>query len=194
MCKLFGYIVVSMCIVFGVGCRVVRDVNVSETLQLPMTAQLYLSANLWYTNPDNIDARNLHTGDFIPVGTAVSIVESTNIKLVFRTLHSSQLFTVNYDESWMVLPVEEFMKRYFTSTPAQQQFDAVNAQFLDAIKGGRLEKGMTRNEVLMAWGYPVTARTRNLENTTWIYLYEPFKSKRVIFDKNGKVSDFIDLN
>lgn len=174
------------------ACRAVRDVNISETLQVPATTQLYLAANLWYTDAQNIDARNLHQGNFIRVGTPIAILQSTNVQLKFKTISDDKEYTVVYDESWMMLPVEDFVRRYLSTLSPKEQFAKVNPRFAEAIRNGKIEKGMSREEVLMSWGYPVTARTPKLDNNTWIYLYEPFRSSRVIFVEQ-KVSDHIDL-
>jgi len=53
----------------------------------------------------------------------------------------------------------------------------------------RLTKGMSREQVLMAVGYPVSSENPNLDSKVWHYWLSSFAEFRVVFDDRGLVSE-----
>lgn len=188
----FGTVLILM-IAVTVGCRATYDINVNQVLQLPASAKLYTAANIWYTDSQAIDPRNIQKGEMIPFGTEIQIAEASNKEVVFRTVQDGKLYRVTYDQSWMMIPAEEYLKRYVTRQSAMEQELAMNPASYEKARRGIVTKGMTRDEVLRAWGYPLTARTPSLKADTWIYMTDgEFNVNRVIF-RNDVVLEFLSL-
>ncbi|MEO8084181.1 MAG: outer membrane protein assembly factor BamE [Ardenticatenales bacterium] len=55
------------------------------------------------------------------------------------------------------------------------------------IKNGRVEVGMTKEQVLMSLGYPPTHRTASTDLDTWVYWYTRWKTYNVMFNEAGTV-------
>ena len=53
----------------------------------------------------------------------------------------------------------------------------------------RVTKGMSREQVLMAVGYPVSSENPNLDAKVWRYWLSSFAEFRVTFDDRGLVTD-----
>ena len=56
----------------------------------------------------------------------------------------------------------------------------------DAMREGKLGQGMTKEQTLIARGYPPAHRTPSLEATEWIYYDTPGFVDRVVF-ADGKI-------
>jgi hypothetical protein len=48
---------------------------------------------------------------------------------------------------------------------------------------------MTREQVLMSVGYPVSSENHNLEDKTWRFWLGSYSEFRVRFDANGRVTE-----
>jgi outer membrane protein assembly factor BamE (lipoprotein component of BamABCDE complex) len=60
----------------------------------------------------------------------------------------------------------------------------------DAISNARVEKGMTKEQVLMSIGYPPTHRTASTQMNNWTYWYNRWVTFVIIFDDQGFVSGY----
>ena len=56
------------------------------------------------------------------------------------------------------------------------------------IKEGKAYKGMTKDGIRIALGYPAKHRTPSLEDNTWIYWRNRFRTMAVEFGADGKVT------
>lgn len=56
------------------------------------------------------------------------------------------------------------------------------------IKSGTAIKGMTKEGVKAALGYPAAHKTPSLNDNEWIFWTNRFGTYAVIFDKNNRVS------
>jgi hypothetical protein len=177
------------------GCA--RNVIVSEALQLPEGAKIYTRCNIWYQDPDDISAVNYHTGNILPFGTEVEEVEadmgSVTIRpfleksrgsVAFKVKKTGQEFYISYDETWMMIPMEEYLRRIFSDKPQKDLAKGIKSSIYEKIIRGIVEEGMTRKEVLLAYGYPVVHRTPSLLEDTWVYWDAKMNTARVIFKKD----------
>jgi hypothetical protein len=57
------------------------------------------------------------------------------------------------------------------------------------IKLGEIEVGMSKDAVLMAYGYPPAHRTPSLESDQWVYWLNRFVNRPVVF-RDGRVSQW----
>ena len=78
--------------VLMVGCA--DPVVFSEVFQQTKEQKIYTKYNLWYTDPLQMDVRNIQQGSFIPVGTepvallyiqrSVPITEKSSVSVTYR--------------------------------------------------------------------------------------------------------------
>ena len=165
--------------VFFSGCA--RVVIVQEALQLPEGAKTYTAYNIWYEDPDNISSLNYQKGRLLPFGTEIEIVEADGRSFTFREKSNGQKFRISYDESWMMIPIEDYLKRLLTTKTPEELVAGIKPSVLEKISKGLVDEGMTRKEVLLAYGYPVVHRTPSLKDDTWIYWKEPLVTTRVVY-------------
>jgi len=89
------------------------------------------------------------------------------------------------------LGLEAFAKRYVVTEDPRAKLATYPAKLRDAIQAGRVGRGMTREQVLMSVGYPISSETPRLEATTWRYWVSSFSEFQVVFDDAGRVKEVI---
>lgn len=169
-----------------------RTVSVAETLSIPEHTEIFTAYNLWYDDPANMTTLNTQKGTIIPFGTQIEIIEATDKKIKFRTTSDELEFTIKYDPQYRLQTVEEYIKDVFTISSSSDLAENLSPLAYEKIKRGIVEKGMTKNEVRLAYGPPCAFRTSSPEAKTWVYWTDFLVGKHVIFNKD-KVLDIIEL-
>lgn len=77
------------------------------------------------------------------------------------------------------LTIESFAQRWIVPTDPRKDLSAWSAKTQQAVKAGRVMKGMNRKQVLMSLGYPTSRATPNLDDPIWTYN----GGYKVIFDE-----------
>jgi hypothetical protein len=77
-------------------------------------------------------------------------------------------------------------------TLSTEPTDLSGFEFQKDIKVGRLRKGMTKEEAILARGYPPVHRTYSTEDDRWIYQQNRFAVQMVVF-ADGKLIEGRDI-
>lgn len=85
------------------------------------------------------------------------------------------------------LPMVEFARRYIVTEDPKIRLAGFEPQVRDAIVAGRLLPGMTREQVTMALGWPISSENPRLDAPVWRYWVNAFGEYQVSFDAQGKV-------
>ena len=118
------------------------------------------------------------------------ILSATESKINFRI--KDKVFTIFYHSDRFMMPVEDFLKQLFTTETSADLAAGLSPIAYEKLRRGIVEPGMSRKNVITAYGPPVRTRTPNLLSDTWVYWLDRAKTKRVIF-KNDKVLEEIVL-
>lgn len=59
----------------------------------------------------------------------------------------------------------------------------------EQIRLGTIKKGMSKDAVIMAYGYPPTIRTPTTDASSWTYWKNRWVTRIIRFGEDGKVSD-----
>jgi len=149
----------------------------------------YTAANIWYENPEKILSTNYHRGTILPVGTKVRVDEVKGKKIRFGDGHGQE-FEITFMEkhSSRIVDLWAYFRRYFSrDNPLQgRPYEGFSKSERRNIKMGEIEVGMSKEAVLMAYGYPPAHRTPSLESDQWVYWINRFVNKTVVF-QNGRV-------
>lgn len=171
----------------GVGCWVALFLQV---LSLGGDAQemepevYYTAVNIWCRDPRAIPTTNYHAGDIIPVGTRISLIKSAGIHIVFETddkkkytiLHMVKHSRINLDKI--------FVRMFAVDDPLAPggDFHKLTREEQKAVAEGTVVVGMSKAAVLMAYGYPPSHRTPDLDGKLWIYWRGRRRTVSVQFD------------
>ena len=183
-------VIVSLFIIAAVpGCR---QIIVAEVMQQPLGSKVYLKHNIWYQDPANIDCLNIQKGKILPFGTEIAPVKASDGKLSFKT-KDGKVFTIYYDYALIMLPMEAYIKQIFTLKNREELTKGMKPEMVKKLLLGKVERGMTKDQVILACGVPPTCRTPSTVNSTWIYWLTSDSVFRVIF-RDDKVKTTINID
>jgi len=170
---------------------------------------LYLQTNLFYEKPTKMFSTNYHKGKLLPAGTKVKIqlvgseAETGDAgmggvaatfgsfpQIVFKTLEGKVLHKIRYVRNHHdKVKLNDLASMYFKETDPLKSsaYAGFTNKEKDAIKKGVVTEGMSKEAVIMAWGYPPQHQTPSTEYNSWIYWYSRYVRKIVEFDDNGRV-------
>ena len=100
-------------------------------------------------------------------------------KLTLRRLDNGQEIKVENADKYTKKSITEIASLMLSAekTPLEKLPDEVAS----AIRSGEMRKGMTRELVLMARGYPPAHETPSIESDRWVYWSSRFVKHTVVF-------------
>lgn len=150
----------------------------------------YTTANIWYENPQKIYSTNYHRGAIIPAGSKVTKIKVSGNKIQFVVENSSS-FKIIYLKKYSSrhMNIWDYFKQYFSeSNPMRKDgpYEKFTQDEKEFITMGEIMKGMSKDSVLMSYGYPPGHQTHSLKSNIWIYWVSRFV-KRSVYFKGDKV-------
>ncbi len=188
--RIFTLVIFPLILIGVAGCA--RQVIVAEVLQQPLGKKIYLKQNIWYEDQKNIFCLNMQKGKILNFGTEVEPIEASDYKLSFKT-KDGKVFIIDYDYSLIMLPMEAFIKQMFSFKNRAELTEGMKPADVELLLRGKVKRGMTKNQVILACGIPPACRTPSTLNSTWIYWLDNDTVYRVVF-RRDKVNALIDIN
>ena len=167
-----------------------RTIIPEEVLQMPEFAPVYTSFNLWYDADGVMTSANIQEGTILPFGTEIQFIEADTDRIIFKRVSDGKIFKLKYSLDRTLVTIEQYIRRAFVLKNKKELTIGVRPTILEKISRGIVEKGMTRNEVLLAYGPPPPMRTPSESVDTWIYWTDDGVTIRVVFFGN-RVIDLI---
>jgi hypothetical protein len=151
-------------------------------------ATRYLCCNLYYDKDKTTDA-NWQAGIKVPFGTPVHIDQVRRDSIEF-TPEGHPTITLSYKYGDKAVPFETYFEQLLVENDPHAKLKRVPAKRVEAIERGQIEKGMTKEQVLLARGIPPGNRTPSLDSPTWTYWRNRWDTMTVYFvgDKVERVS------
>jgi SmpA/OmlA family protein len=157
-------------------------------LQEYQSRSLMTCCNIHYEG-DEINDANYFVGATIPPGTPVQVQSMTGNSITFAADGRTLTLVHSYGTD------QESMQQYFgkvlVSDDPKVRLSTFPRSAQQAIHDGRVEKGMTREQVIMSLGYPPTHRTASTTANEWTYWYNRWVTYKVEFDNGGLVSNVV---
>jgi SmpA / OmlA family len=89
------------------------------------------------------------------------------------------------------ITLPEFAQRYVVTQDPKQKMAAFAPAVREAILAAKVMPGMTREQVLMAIGYPVASENPSLDAPVWRYWRDSWSEFQVQFDDKGVVKTVV---
>lgn len=121
----------------------------------------------------------------IAFGTPVRITGYGSNRVHVQIDGTSQSIGNDYSRE---LDLAAFARRYVVTEDPRPKLAAWPAKIQEAIRSARVTPGMTRDQVVMAVGYPVTSENPHLDARVWRYWLWSFSEFKVAFGTDGRVS------
>ena len=148
----------------------------------------YTAYTLWYENPKKMSSINHHMGTMIPAGSEVIDVSIHGKHIGFQLAGGGGAFSIQFIRKYHPgVSIEEFKKRLFVSESLEERIKGFSEEEKTMIRKGMVEKGMSKEALLVSWGNPPEHQTPSTTANTWFYWRNRFMKQAVDFDQNGKV-------
>jgi hypothetical protein len=122
----------------------------------------------------------------IPVGSPVRVTGYGRNRVLVEVAGAKQAIGNDYSRD---LGPEDFARRWVVAEDPARKMAGYPPKIREAIKSARITKGMTREQVLMAVGYPISSENPHLDAPVWRMWISSFAEFQVMFDKGGKVAN-----
>ena len=147
--------------------------------------EFYTQVNMWVEVKGVIPTTNYHMGELIPLGSRVTVTAANARDIKFN--YNGRALTMRREHRHTLASVGEVQNRMFNSTNPLQSaaFTSLSAQHQADVRAGRVTVGMTKEAVLMAYGYPPEHETA-IAGDVWKFWRNRYISQTVTF-ANGRV-------
>lgn len=167
------------------GCGAVRSVTGSAPAVDPAAYSGYLCCNLRTDGRWASDSNYAENGKrVIPVGTPMQVTGFGRNRVNVLVNGTEQSIGNDYSRD---LDDAAFANRWVVRQDPKAQMASYSPKVREAIESARVSKGMTRKQVFMAYGYPISSENPNLDAPVLRYWLSSFAPVTVMFDKAGRV-------
>jgi outer membrane protein assembly factor BamE (lipoprotein component of BamABCDE complex) len=146
--------------------------------------QLYAQSNLQLQKGKLVPV-NYRTGSMIPIGTVVKVLDKG--KSAYECITDGGVEFTFLPHKQIRQPIDQVFKLFVSNEDPRPRINKLSASDQALVKKGALERGMSRDAVLLSIGPPPSHKTPSLESSTWMYWKSKFATFKVIFGDDGKV-------
>lgn len=181
MKKIVSIVVLFITTLF-IGCGSAIPVPAEKQALIDESTVLYSKVSMW-TEKNRIDGTNYSVGLHLPVNTEVKVL-AINAKVITLEINGEK---ISYLTSTKHTKVDSLamIDRLFSKT--KTNISKYSAATIENINNGTVAMGMTKEEVLLARGYPPFSATAGVKANRWKYWRNRWVTALVTF-KDGKVS------
>ena len=120
----------------------------------------------------------------VPAGTPVKVTGYGRHRVLVEMDGKKLAIGNDYSRS---VALEDFAKRYVLAEDPTLALDKFSPKAREAIKAVRITRGMTRQQVLMAVGYPIASENPELDSTLWRYWTSRSEEYQVFWSEDRRV-------
>lgn len=122
----------------------------------------------------------------VPVGTPAKVTGYGRYRVHVELGGGKQAIGNDYSRD---LEPGAFAQRYVVAEDPKAKIAQFLPKVKQAIESARVSPGMTREQVIMAVGYPVSSENPHLDAKVWRFWLSSFAEFQVLFDDAGKVKE-----
>ena len=159
-----------------------------ELLREYASRSLVTCCNIHYETQAINDA-NYYVGATLPLGTPVQVQSVTDDSVTF--LGDGHTLTLTHQYGKDQEPMRQYLDKILVADDPKARVATYSRAVQDAIRDSRVERGMTREQVILAIGYPPTHRTPSIDASEWLYWYNHWVTYKVQFGPDGKVANVV---
>lgn len=154
---------------------------------LMKSSSVVLKTNL---HPDPIRSKlytvNYLRSGLLPMCTPVELIELGGKRLVFKDKTSGIQYY--YDRHRSTADLANYLLDYFGTSCDKEKVKTMSKIDQEGITKGKVLKGMSKDAVTLAVGFPPKHQTHSLVRNEWRYWINRWKTMVVKFNDQGKVS------
>lgn len=185
---IIGITLMAILFLFQAGCR-----GGASTVSVPTASVVYLKNNI---HVQQHESKNEYRASYanwtdpgrghiiIPVNSPVTM-EGGRRGLTMKVQNRGIAINFEVDEKAIGMSSEQYWQ--LITSPQPSNMNRFSPTDRRGIQDGKAYKGMTKEGVKIALGYPAPHRTPSLENNTWIFWTNRWRTIEVDFDNHGRV-------
>lgn len=182
-------LIIAVFLVLMGGCMTTKS---SDSMIPEKTVYLKVNIHYQYNGDDNKASYANYTNPgqghkILHVNTPVKIEEWTRNGFKIINTDNDEVIFFEYHRGRMDMSQEDYLK--IITSPEKVSLAKLSAVDRKGVEEGKASKGMTKDGVMMALGYPATHRTPSTESNTWTYWTNRFSTMDVMFDNKGIVEE-----
>jgi len=158
-------------------------VSASGTPSFPRSG--FACCNL-HNDGDSINDGNYAKYPLIPAGTPIDVVKYDGNKALIRINNKNYKLKHDYGRDQESLDV--WVNKMVVNEDPRPRIAGYPPQVQAAISAGRVIVGMTREQVIVAVGYPLTSENASLDEPQWRMWRSTHGEYDIQFGANGRVS------
>lgn len=145
----------------------------------------YYAQHTFYVFKDRYDSTNYHTDTLVPINTEIKVTDMNGkaMKFVIPSMGDLEISFKNI-KKYSKMDMEGSKNRLLGTKKVD--LSKYSKKIQDAINNGEILTGMTKQEVLLAYGYPPAHVTPNTESNQWTY-WKTRWNKMIVYFKDNKV-------
>jgi hypothetical protein len=160
-----------------------------EVLRPIERPERFTCCNLRYDATGAISDANYWWGTTLPAGTPVRIERLTDDAVTFSA--EEVTLTLTHEHGTKEESFQQYLDKVLVSDDPRVRIARYPRSVRRAISSAKVERGMTRDQVLRSLGYPPTDETPSLEDREWKYWWNSSYSYTVVFNAAGKVAEVV---
>lgn len=186
-----GFITFALLLIIMItaGCRSSPSIANQSSIENPLFLQNNIHAQAGqrdtkasYANWTDPGAGHI----IIPVNTPVEF-GSYRRGITIKNLNDGRFIYFEFNRKNMGMSAEQYIR--LITSPKKVNLSELSEIDQKGINNGNALVGMSKKGVRIALGYPAVHRTPSLENNSWIYWRNRFRTKVIEFDREGKVKE-----
>jgi len=148
----------------------------------------YTCCNLHYEG-DWISDANWGAQAFIPAGTPAKVTDYGRYR-VYVTIDGKEM-RLGQDYGREQETLEQFANKLIVEEDPKTKIEKFPADVREAIRFGQVKEGMTKEQAIIAIGYPQTDMTTSLDAPVWNHWASSFGGYQLVWGKNGRLKEVI---
>jgi hypothetical protein len=138
---------------------------------------------------DWINDANYTTLPMIPAGTPATVTRYGRYRAYVTIGDQKMRLGLDYGREKETL--EEWVSKMIVASDPNARIAAYPEEIQSAIREGKVAKGMTKEQVIVSVGYPLTSENASFDAPEWRMWVSSFGEYRIIWSENGRVKDII---
>ena len=145
---------------------------------LPVVGQKYYIRHCFMYEGGKSETTNYWRGTLVPINSEATLVSIGDKRMVLQLTGGGSVKIEN---------VEKYSKRsmatiaHYLLAAQPVPIEKFDVATINAIKSGNLKMGMTKEQVVMARGYPPGHKTPSLDDDTWVFWSSRFVMQTIVF-------------
>lgn len=140
----------------------------------------------FHHNKERINDGNYAQLPMIPAGSPIKVIDYGRYRANVEI--DGKRFRLDLDYGRAAESVEQWVAKLIVDSDPKTKLAGYPGAVRKAIQDGQVMVGMTREQVIMAVGYPMTSENPRLEAPLWRYWWSSFGEYQVVW-KNNLVSN-----